>query len=118
MLKWMCTCKIKSGKVTDTQLHYEGSITLDADIIEAAGLLTGEMVYVLNLSNGARINTYVIEGQRATGVICLNGAAARLFEIGDEIIILATSWMQDEEAKSSSMKMVELDDKNRVKKEG
>ena len=115
MLIWMCRSKIKGGKVTEKKLHYDGSITLDKEIIEKAEILPGEMVYVLNLNNGARIITYVIEGKRGSGVICLNGPAARFFEINDEVIILATSLMEKKEAEGRKIRLVVLDEKNKVK---
>lgn len=115
MYRWMCKSKIKGGKVTDKNLYYEGSITLDKKIIEASSLIPGEMVYVLNLNNGARISTYVIEGQENSGVICLNGAAARFFEIGDEVIILSSAFLDEEEIKNYSMKIIELGENNKVK---
>lgn len=90
--------KIHCAHVTEANLHYMGSITIAADLMEAAGLIAGEHVHVVNNMNGARIETYVIEGERGSGCICLNGAAARLFQPGDEIIIMAFAWMQREEA--------------------
>lgn len=115
MLKKMCVCKIKGGKVTDKKLYYEGSITLDKEIIEKANLSPGEMVYVLNLNNGARISTYIIEGERNSGVICMNGPSARFFEIGDEIIILSIAYLNKEELKNYKMKIIELGEKNKIK---
>ncbi|MCM8785399.1 MAG: aspartate 1-decarboxylase [Candidatus Omnitrophica bacterium] len=106
--------KIKGGKVTDKNLYYEGSITIDKKILEIADILPGEMVYVLNLNNGARIFTYVIEGQENSGTICLNGPSARFFEIGDEVIILGISLIEEERAKDLRMKIVKLGEKNRI----
>lgn len=117
MLKEVCICKIKGGKITEKKLYYEGSITIDKEIIERAGLFPGEMVYVLNLNNGARISTYVIEGERNSGVICMNGPSARFFEIGDEIIILAVAYLDEEELKNYKMKIIELGENNRIKSE-
>ena len=117
MLRRMCICKIKGGKVTEKKLYYEGSITLDKEIIEKAGLLPGEIVDVLNLNNGARISTYVIEGEKNSGVICMNGPAARFFEIGDEIIILAVTYLGEEELKNYKMKIIELGENNKIKSE-
>lgn len=115
MLKEMCVVKIKGGKVTDKKLYYEGSITIDKKIIDKAGLLPGEMVYVLNLNNGKRVKTYIIEGKENSGEICLNGPAARFFEIGDEIIILSTGYFTEEELKNYKMKIIELGEKNKIK---
>jgi len=116
MYRMMCRCKIKGARVTDKNLRYEGSITIDKTILKKAGLIPGEMVNVLNLNNGARISTYIIEGTENSGTMCLNGPAARLFEIDDEIIILGISLV--EEGKSLEgwhIKIVELDDNNRTK---
>ena len=116
MYRKMCRCKIKGARVTDKNLRYEGSITIDKTILKKAGLIPGEMVNVLNLNNGARISTYIIEGTENSGTMCLNGPAARLFEIDDEIIILGISFV--EEGKSLEgwhIKIVELDDNNRTK---
>lgn len=116
MFRCMCRCKIKGGKVTDKNIYYEGSITLDRDILDASGVLPGEMVYVLNINNGARVSTYTIEGERGSGVICLNGPSARYFEKGDDVIILAVSFVSEEELKKGwKLKIVELGENNRVK---
>ncbi len=92
--------KSKSHRVTVTEanLSYVGSITIDEDLIEAANILPGEKVQIVNNNNGARLETYVIAGERGSGVICLNGAAARLVQPGDTVIIMAYAWMSYEEA--------------------
>ncbi|MBN1446224.1 MAG: aspartate 1-decarboxylase [Candidatus Omnitrophica bacterium] len=116
MYRCMCRCKVKGGRVTDKNLYYEGSITIDAKILSSAGILPGEMVNVLNLNSGVRISTYVIEGKENSGTLCLNGPAARHFEKGDEIIILGISFAEESEiAEKWRMKIVELDDNNRIK---
>ena len=92
--------KIHCAHVTEANLHYMGSITIDEDLMDAAGLLPHEHVHVVNNCNGERIETYVIRGERGTGCICLNGAAARLFQVGDEVIIMAYALMTDEEART------------------
>ena len=113
----MCRCKIKGGRVTDKNIYYEGSITLDKKILEASGILPGEMVYVLNINNGARVSTYTIEGKANSGTICLTGPSARYFEKGDDVIILAVSFVSEEElGKGWKLKITELDENNRVKK--
>ena len=99
MLLHILKSKIHCATVTEANLHYMGSITIDQDLMDAANLLPGEQVHVVNNMNGARIETYVIAGERGTGCICLNGAAARLFQVGDEVIIMAYSLMTDEEAR-------------------
>ncbi len=100
MLLHILKSKIHCATVTEANLHYMGSITIDQDLMDAANLLPGEQVHVVNNMNGARIETYVIAGERSTGCICLNGAAARLFQVGDEVIIMAYALMTDEEART------------------
>lgn len=90
--------KIHCATVTDANLHYMGSITIDRDLMDACGMLPGEHVHVVNNNNGQRIETYILEGPRKSGCICLNGAAARLFQVGDEVIIMAFAQMTPEEA--------------------
>ncbi|MCS7189770.1 MAG: aspartate 1-decarboxylase [Bacteroidia bacterium] len=90
--------KIHRAKITEVNLDYIGSLTLDKALMEAAGLLPYEQVHVLNLNNGSRIETYVIEGERGSGVVALNGPAARTGVVGDLIIVLAYAWMSEEEA--------------------
>ena len=98
--------KIHCATVTEANLHYMGSITIDEDLMDAAGLIANEQVHVVNNMNGARIETYVIKGPRKSGCICLNGAAARLFQVGDEIIIMAYAGMTPEEATSFQPKVI------------
>lgn len=99
MLLNMMKSKIHRVRVTDANLNYVGSITIDVDLMEAAHLLPNERVQVVNNNNGARIETYVIEGERGSGTICLNGAAARLFQVGDIVLIISYAFMNEEEAK-------------------
>ncbi len=98
--------KIHCAMVTEANLHYMGSITIDEELMEAAGLLAGEQVHVVNNNNGERIETYVITGERGTGCICLNGAAARKFQVGDEVIIMAYALMSEDEARHHQPKVV------------
>lgn len=98
--------KIHCATVTEANLHYMGSITIDEDLMDAAGLLPNEHVHVVNNMNGARIETYVIRGPRKSGCICLNGAAARLFHVGDEVIIMSYAGMTLDEAQGFSPKVV------------
>ena len=93
MLVELLKSKIHRVTVTEANLSYVGSITIDEDLIEAANILPGEKVQIVNNNNGARIETYVIAGARGSGVICLNGAAARLVQPGDTVIIMAYAWM-------------------------
>ncbi|MDE6268614.1 MAG: aspartate 1-decarboxylase [Muribaculaceae bacterium] len=90
--------KIHRVTVTEARLDYIGSITIDADLLDAAGILPGERVYIVNNNNGERLDTYAIEGPRGSGVICLNGAAARKVQPGDIVIIMAYALMSPEEA--------------------
>ncbi len=115
MLREMLKAKICYAKITETQLFYEGSITLDETIIEEAGLIPGEKVEVLNLNNGARFQTYVIKGEKNSGKVCLNGPAARLGLVGDKVIILSYGLFSQEELSSLKIKYVILDEKNRIK---
>jgi aspartate 1-decarboxylase len=98
--------KIHRAHVTEANLDYVGSITIDATLMEAAGFIPGEKVAVLNVDNGNRIETYVIAGERDSGVICLNGAAAHLFAVGDIVIILSYALMDFEEAKTFVPKVI------------
>ena len=98
MLVELLKSKIHRVTVTEANLSYVGSITIDEDLIEAANILPGEKVQIVNNNNGARLETYVIAGERGSGVICLNGAAARLVQPGDTVIIMAYAWMSYEEA--------------------
>lgn len=91
--------KLHRVTVTEANLHYIGSVTIDEDLMEAANLIEGERVQIVNNNNGERIETYVIKGERGSGNICLNGAAARRFQPGDIIIIMSYAWMDFEEAK-------------------
>ena len=90
--------KIHRVTVTEANLQYDGSITIDEDLMEAAGIIENEKVQVLNINNGERLETYVIKGKRGTGEICMNGPAARRFMTGDQIIIIAYAFMEQEEA--------------------
>ncbi len=98
--------KIHRVKVTASDLNYIGSITIDEDLIDAAGLVIGERVYIVDVNNGERFDTYVIKGTRGSGEICLNGPAARKVQPGDTIIIIAYAQMTPEEAKSFQPKII------------
>jgi len=118
MFLTLCKSKIGHATVTETELYYEGSITIDEDVLTAANILPGEKVDVLNLNNGARIETYTIAGKRGSGRICLNGPAARCGCVGDRVIILSYALMDPDEAKGFKAKMIYLDDKNKIRHEG
>ena len=121
-LIYLCTMQLKIFKskihratVTEANLNYIGSITIDEDLMDAAHLLEGEQVQIVNNNNGERIETYVIRGERGTGVICLNGAAARKAEVGDVVIIISYGYMTPEEAKTYTPHTVFPDANNQVK---
>lgn len=116
MLLQMFKSKIHRVKVTEANLNYVGSITIDEDLMEAANLLEGEKVQIVNNNNGERIETYVIRGERGSGTICLNGAAARRAEVGDVVIIISYAWLDAEEAKTFKPVAVFPDDDNRLVK--
>ena len=106
MILTMLKAKIHRAAVTESNLNYVGSITIDKDLMEASGILEYEKVSVVDIDNGSRLETYVIEGECGSGVICLNGAAARLVHPGDKVIILAYCQVDSEEAENHSPKIV------------
>lgn len=116
-MRTMLKGKIHRARVTEVNLEYEGSITIDGLLMEAADILPYEMVHVLDLNNGARFETYAIEGGRGSGEICINGAAARLVSVGDKVIILSYSVVAEEEAKSNQPKLVYVDERNAIIKD-
>ncbi len=114
MILNMLKAKIHRATVTESNLHYVGSITIDRVLMEAAGILEYEKVSVVDIDNGSRFETYVIEGECGSGVICLNGAAARLVQLGDKIIIMAYCQVSAEEAESHSPKIVFVGSGNKI----
>ena len=108
--------KIHRASITNADLNYIGSITIDADLLKAAGICEYEKVQVVNINNGIRLETYAIEGDRGTGIICLNGAAAHCAQVNDKVIIMAFACMAPEEAKENPPKVVFVDDDNRILK--
>ena len=113
MRRTMLMSKVHRATVTDANLNYEGSLTLDPELMEAAGMLPYEQVQVLDVDNGARLTTYLIKGERSSGQVVINGAAARLVAPGDKVIIVAYAEMEDEEARSHTPKVVLVDGSNR-----
>ena len=105
--------KIHRATVTEANLEYMGSITIDSTLMKLAGILPGERVQIVDNNNGARLETYVIEGEPDSGVICLNGAAARKVSVGDKVIIIAYAMMTHQEAQDCVPKVVMVDDDNR-----
>ena len=114
MIRRMCRAKIHRATITASRLDYEGSIEIDETLMRAAGILEHEMVLVANLSNGERFETYVIKGARDSGVVGLNGAAARLGVPGDKVIIMAMAWLDDKVARKMKPTFVQVDRQNRV----
>ena len=115
MLRIMLKSKIHRASVTEANLYYEGSITIDAKLMEEADILENEKVEVLNINTGQRLETYAIKGKAGSGVICLNGPAARGASVGDEVIILSYVSIDDEEAGKLKPKVVKINGKNRIK---
>ena len=116
MIYTMMHGKIHRATVTESNLNYVGSITIDADLLDAAGILPGEKVQIVNNNNGARLETYTIKGKRGSGEICLNGAAARCALQGDIVIIIAYAQMDEAEAKALEPKVVLVDGNNKIVK--
>lgn len=114
MLRMMMNSKLHRATVTEADLNYVGSITIDHDLLDAAGMLPNEKVHVVNNNNGARFETYIIAGERGSGVICVNGAAARLVQKGDIVIILSYVYVSDEEAKDHEPTVCLMDEHNRI----
>ncbi|MEW6771168.1 MAG: aspartate 1-decarboxylase [Bacillota bacterium] len=106
--------KIHRATVTETRLEYAGSITIDEALLEAADILPGERVQVFNLNNGERFETYTISGPRDSGIVCLNGPAARLAQVGDRVIVVAYAFVPYEEARGFRPRIVVVGDGNRV----
>lgn len=105
--------KIHRATVTEANLEYMGSVTIDSELMEMAGILPGERVQIVDNNNGARLETYTIAGASGSGVICLNGAAARLVQPGDKVIIMAYAQMTEEEARRCEPKVVMVDEANK-----
>jgi aspartate 1-decarboxylase len=114
MLRTMLTSKIHRATVTQADLHYVGSVTVDEDLMDAADLLAGEQVAIVDITNGARLETYVIPGPRASGIIGINGAAARLVHTGDLVILIAYGQMDTAEARHYKPRVVFVDADNRI----
>lgn len=114
MQRTMMSGKIHRATVTQADLHYVGSVTVDADLLEAADILEGELVHIVDINNGARLETYTIKGERGSGIIGINGAAARLVAPGDLVILIAYRQMDDAEARTFEPNVVFVDENNKV----
>lgn len=106
--------KIHRATVTEAQLNYMGSITIDSDLLDAANLIPNEKVQIVNINNGERFETYIIAGKRGSGVICLNGPAARRVQVGDLVIVISYAQMEFESAKQFQPSIVFVDENNRI----
>ena len=115
MFKTMLGGKIHRATVTQADLNYVGSITIDQDLLDAAGICANEKVQVVNNNNGARLETYAISGERGSGIVCLNGAAARLVQAGDIVIIMSYVLLSEPEIAAHSPKVVLVDEQNRIR---
>jgi aspartate 1-decarboxylase len=114
MLIEVCKSKIHRVKVTQAELHYVGSITIDEDLMEASNIIENEKVQIVNINNGERLETYVIKGERGSGMVCLNGPAARRVQVGDIIIIISYAHMDFDEAKSFKPSLIFPDANNKL----
>ncbi|WP_404452825.1 aspartate 1-decarboxylase [Virgibacillus necropolis] len=114
MFRTMMKAKIHRARVTEANLNYVGSVTIDQDIIDKVGILPHEKVQIVNNNNGARLETYVIPGERGSGVVCLNGAAARLVQTGDTVIIVSYALLSDEELISFKPKVALMNEDNKI----
>lgn len=114
MLRTMMKGKIHRATVTQADLHYVGSVTVDEDLLDAADILPGELVHIVDIDNGARLETYTIAGERGSGVIGINGAAARLVQTGDLVILISYAQMEDAEAKVFQPNVVFVDANNHI----
>lgn len=114
MFRTMMRAKLHRATVTEANLNYVGSITIDQDLMDAVGIVENEKVQIVNNNNGARLETYVIKGERGTGVICLNGAAARLVQPGDKVIIICYGLVSEEKVLTHIPKIAVLDDNNQI----
>ena len=114
MIRTLMHAKLHGARVTEADLNYRGSITIDRDLIEAVGIIPNEKVQIVNKANGERFETYVIEGASGGGEICVNGAAARLVTVGDEVLIIAYGTFTEQEASSHRPKVAILTPDNRV----
>ena len=115
MWRTVCKSKLHRATVTEANVNYAGSLTLDVELMKAADLVPYEQVHVVDVDNGARLVTYCIEGPAGSGIVCINGAAARLVSAGDKVIIISYAQVAPEELGRSSPKVVLLDERNRIR---
>ncbi|WP_066369831.1 aspartate 1-decarboxylase [Neobacillus fumarioli] len=115
MFRHMMNGKIHRATVTEANLNYVGSITIDEDLLDAVGMTANEKVQIVNNNNGARLETYIIPGERGSGVICLNGAAARLVQVGDTVIIISYALVPEDKLSEHQPKIAIMDENNHIK---
>lgn len=115
MLRTVCRAKIHGATVTEANIRYTGSLTIDAELMKAADLVPYEQIHIVDVTNGARVVTYCIEGAPGSGTMCVNGAAARLVSAGDNIIIIAYAQVTPQELEGLAPKIVMLDERNRIR---
>ena len=116
MLRVLMKSKIHGATVTEANLRYTGSITIDKHLLKTCDICPFERVQIVNLNNGSRVETYVLEGAAGSGTICMNGAAARWAEVGDKVIIISYALLTSKEMKKHHPKVIFVDDRNRIKK--
>jgi aspartate 1-decarboxylase len=112
----LCKAKIHRATVTEAELHYEGSLTIDTELLKASGILPYEKVQVVNVNNGERFETYTIPGEAKSGIVCLNGPAARLGSVGDIVVIMSYAEFEEAEAREFEPTVVLVDEKNKIRK--
>ncbi|MBI2871293.1 MAG: aspartate 1-decarboxylase [Candidatus Omnitrophica bacterium] len=117
MLRQMLKSKIHRATVTEANLKYTGSVTIDSDLLRAADILPGERVQIVNLNNGSRVETYCVEGEAGSGIVCMNGAAARWAQVDDQVIIISYSLCDDKEARALKSRIIFVDERNRITRE-
>ena len=110
----MFKSKLHRATVTQAEINYVGSVTIDSELLEKSGILPGEKVQIVNINNGERFETYTIEGEAGSGTICINGAAARLVQVGDKVIIIAYALMDEQEARTFEPKVLVMDEHNQI----
>ncbi len=116
ILRQLCLSKIHRLRVTEACIDYEGSLTVDTELLEAAGMLAGEKVQIVNINNGQRFETYTIAGQKGSGTVCLNGGAARMGVVNDLLIVISYGLVDEILAKTLRTKVVLVDEKNKIRK--
>ncbi len=116
ILRHLCLSKIHRLRVTEACIDYEGSLTVDSDLLEAAGMLPGEKVQIVNINNGQRFETYTISGEKGSGIVCLNGGAARMGVVNDLLIVISYGLVDEAAAKNFKTKVVLVDEKNKIRK--